>query len=168
MGHEKAKCAEDEIQGINPNVEVEAISATIKKDNADELIGDCDMIVDAMDNFPTRYLLNEIALAKSIPLFHGAVEGFYGQTTTIIPGKTACLACVFPESPPQRIWPMVSVTCGIMGCIQSTEVIKYILGMGSLLENKLLMVDGLNAKMEEIVLERNPDCKVCSKVRKIL
>ena len=77
-----------------------------------QLIGQADGIIDAMDNYPTRYLLNDIALEKRIPLFHGAIRGFYGQATTILPGKTACLRCIFPCAPPQEVFPVVGATPG--------------------------------------------------------
>ena len=109
-------------------------------------------------------MLNKAALVKKIPLFHGAVHGFYGQATTIIPGKTACLRCIFPEAPPPTIPPVVGVTPGVIGCIQATEVIKYILGIGGLLENRLLMWDGLKAEMDEVPLEKNPRCEDCAGV----
>ena len=121
------------------------------------------MIVDALDNFPTRYLLNRAAHINNIPLFHGAVEGFYGQATTIIPGKTACLKCIFPISPAPSTVPVIGSLCCIIGCIQATEVIKYINGIGKILENKLLMLEGLNSTMEEIEVEKNPRCEDCGK-----
>ncbi len=82
------------------------------KSNAAKLIGNADGIVDAMDNYPTRYLLNDVAIAKKIPLFHGGIRGFYGQATTIIPGTTPCLKCIFPKAPPQEVFPVVGVTAG--------------------------------------------------------
>jgi len=163
IGKKKLESAAAKLKRMNPNVEVEVISETINKGNIDELVGDFDMIVDAMDNFAARYVLNKAALVKKIPLFHGAVHGFYGQATTIIPGKTACLRCIFPEAPPPTIPPVVGVTPGVIGCIQATEVIKYILGIGSLLENRLLMWDGLKAEMDEVPLEKNPGCEDCGK-----
>lgn len=108
-------------------------------------------------------MLNKTALKKNIPLFHGAVYGFYGQATTIIPGKIACLRCIFPKAPPPTTFPIVGVTCGVIGCIQATEIIKYILGMGSSLENRLLMWDGLNSTIEENSIEKNPWCEDCAK-----
>ena len=161
IGKKKTESAEEKLKKMNPDVEVEVISKTIDAGNIDELVGDFDMIVDAMDNFPTRYLLNKTALAKNIPFFHGAVEGFYGQATTIIPGKTTCLRCIFPEAPPPTTFPVVGVTPGIIGCIQATEVIKYILGMGTSLGSRLLMWDGLNAEMDELTVKRNPTCEDC-------
>jgi adenylyltransferase/sulfurtransferase len=91
----KVESAEEKIRKINSDVEVEVTSAEITEEDVLELVGDSDLIIDAMDNFPTRYLLNRTAIAKGIPLLHGAVSGFYGQVTTIIPGKTACLSVYF-------------------------------------------------------------------------
>ena len=159
----KLESAAAKLRRMNSNVEVEVISETITEGNIDDLVGDFDMIVDAMDNFAARYVLNKAALVKKIPFFHGAVHGFYGQATTIIPGKTACLRCIFPEAPPPTVPPVVGVTPGVIGCIQATEVIKYILGIGSLLENRLLMWDGLNGEVDELPLEKNPGCEDCGK-----
>ncbi len=161
IGKKKLDSAEEKLKKMNPHVEVEVISETIDKDSVDDLVGDSDMIVDAMDNFAARYVLNKTALIKKIPFFHGAVQGFYGQATTIIPGRTACLRCIFPEAPPLTVPPVVGVTVGVIGCIQANEVIKYILGIGSLLENRLLMWDGLRVEMDEVPLEKDPRCEDC-------
>jgi len=161
VGKRKAASAEEKLKKINPYVRVEAISETIEENNVLALVDDFDLIVDAMDNFHTRYLLNRIAIAKNIPFFHGAINGLYGQATTIIPGKTACLKCIFPEPPPLMTFPVIGATCGVIGCIQATEVIKHLIKMGSFLENKLLLWDGLDAKIDEIEIERNPSCEDC-------
>ena len=161
IGREKAASAEEKLKKINPDVSLEAISETIEENNVLELVDDFDLIVDAMDNFHTRYLLNRTAIVKNIPFFHGAINGLYGQATTIIPGKTACLRCIFPEPPPSMTFPVVGATCGVIGCIQVTEIVKYIVKMGSSLENRLLLWDGLNAKIDEIEIERNPSCEDC-------
>jgi len=161
IGKKKLDSAREKLGEMNPNLEIEAVPETINEVNVVELIGDCDLIVDALDNFTARYALNKAALAKRIPLFHGAVHGFYGQVTTIIPGKTACFRCIFPDAPPQIPPPVVGVAPGIIGCIQATEVIKYVLGLGRLLEDSLLMWDGLRAEVSEVPLEKNPNCKDC-------
>jgi adenylyltransferase/sulfurtransferase len=162
IGRKKAESAAEKLKKMNPNTEVEVISKTIDTDNVDDLVSDFNMIVDAMDNFPTRYLLNKTVLVKKASLFHGAVYGFYGQATTIIPGKTACLRCIFPEAPPPPVFPVIGVTPAIIGCLQTMEVIKYILGIGSYLENRLLIWDGLNTRIDEIALKKNPSCPDCS------
>jgi molybdopterin/thiamine biosynthesis adenylyltransferase len=161
IGRKKSESAKKKLKRMNSDIDVEVISETINKGNIDGLVGDFDMIVDAMDNFAARYVLNKAALNKKIPFFHGAVHGFYGQATTIIPGRTACLRCIFPEAPPPAVPPVVGVTPGLIGCIQATEVIKYTLGIGSLLENRLLMWDGLDGKIDELPLEKNPRCEDC-------
>ena len=161
IGRKKSESAKEKLKRMNSDIEVEVISETINKGNIDGLVGDFDMIVDAMDNFAARYVLNKAALNKKIPFFHGAVHGFYGQATTIIPGRTACLRCIFPEAPPPAVPPVVGVAPGLIGCIQATEVIKYTLGIGSLLENRLLMWDGLDGKIDELPLEKNPRCEDC-------
>ena len=161
IGRRKTDSAEEKLRAINPDITIHAIETTIDESNASQIIGDADGIVDAMDNYPTRYLLNDIALKKNIPLFHGAISGFHGQVTTIIPGKTACLRCIVPSAPPKEVFPVVGATPGVIGTMQVNEVLKYILGRGTLLTNRLLLWDGLSLKTEEISLERNPACKSC-------
>ena len=117
-------------------------------------------IVDSLDNLPTRYLLNKVAVRKGLPLFHGAVYGFEGRATTIIPGETPCLKCLYQGVLAGEV-PVVGVTPGIVGCVQATEVIKYILGIGDLLANRLLVYDGLKLSFSEVRLKRNPNCEEC-------
>jgi adenylyltransferase/sulfurtransferase len=162
IGKKKTASAEEKLQALNPDIKINAIDVRIEESNALKLIGKADGIVDAMDNYPTRYLLNDIAIAKEIPFFHGGIRGFYGQVTTIIPGKTPCLKCIFPKAPPKEVFPVVGVTPGIIGTIQANEVIKYLIGSGELLTNRLFIWDGMQAHAEEICVERNPVCEACS------
>jgi len=161
IGRKKTDSAKEKLQEINPDITIRVIDRTIDESNAYQLIGDADGIVDAMDNYPTRYLLNDVALEKKVPLFHGAISGFHGQVSTIIPGKTACLRCIVPSAPSTEVFPVVGVTPGVIGTIQVNEVLKYLLGRGNLLANRLLLWDGMALKVEEINLERNPSCKSC-------
>jgi len=161
IGKKKTVSAMEKLRELNPDIKVNAIDATIAEDTIDELVGRADGIVDAMDNYPTRYLLNQAALRKEIPFFHGAIRGFYGQATTVLPGRSPCLACVFPRAPPKEVFPVVGATPGVIGTIQATEVIKYITGQGQLLDGRLLIWDGMSATTEEIRIERNPGCPVC-------
>lgn len=164
LGRAKAKSAYETLTGINPEIEVEALVETISPDSIDPLLQGCDLIMDAMDNFPVRYLLNRAALQRNIPLFHGAICGYQGQATTIIPGKTACLSCIFPRAPPAATFPALGSTCGVIGSIQVTEAVKYVAGTGQLLENRLLLWDGLNGSLDEMTYERNPACRDCSEL----
>lgn len=161
VGRNKADSARETLQGINPQIEVEAFAETINEDSINRLLQGCDLIMDAMDNFPTRYLLNKAALRHKIPLFHGAICGLQGQATTILPGRTACLRCVFPRAPPATTFPALGSTCGVIGSIQVTEAVKYVIGSGELLENRLLLWDGLAAGMDEVAFPRDPDCQDC-------
>ena len=158
----KVESAREKLTQLNPNVTVEALQETIAEDNVLEIVGDCHLIVDAMDNFPTRYLLNKAALTKNIPFFYGGINGLHGMVTTIVPGETACLRCIVPEPPPPMVIPVIGVTPGIIGCIQTTEVIKYIVGIGDLLKNRLLLVDGLEMTFQEVESSRDPKCADCS------
>jgi len=157
----KIDSAREKLAKINPDVEIEVISEKIDDDNVSKLVGGSDLIVDAMDNFRARYLLNKAAIARNIPLFHGAVHGFDGQVTTIIPGETACLRCIFPNNPPEGVFPIIGATCGVVASIQVTEVLKYITGTGTLAANRLLLWDGAATTMSEIQVERDPGCVDC-------
>jgi len=161
IGRKKTASAEEKLQELNPDIIINAIDVKIDASNAKKLVGNADGIVDAMDNYPTRYLLNDLAIAKQIPFFHGGIRGFYGQATTIIAGSTPCLKCIFPKAPPKEEFPVVGVTAGIIGTIQSNEVIKYLTGIGDLLTNRLFIWDGMQAHAEEICIERNPSCEAC-------
>lgn len=166
IGRKKTASAEEKLRELNPDIIINAISMMIDASNAKKLVGNADGIVDAMDNYPTRYLLNDIAIAKKIPFFHGGIRGFYGQATTIIPGSTPCLKCIFPNAPPGELFPVVGVTAGIIGTLQSNEVIKYLTGTGDLLMNRLFIWDGMQAHAEEICIERNPSCEACGSTGK--
>jgi len=157
------RSAEDKLLEVNPEIRVEGLAETIDERNVKNLVDGADLIVDALDNFATRYLLNREALRSGIPLLHGAIRGFDGQATTILPGKTACLECIFPEAPPSELFPVIGVTPGIIGLIQANEAIKYLLGRGDLLSNRLLIWDGMAAKFETYAIERRPDCPACGK-----
>ncbi len=162
IGRRKVDSASEKLKMLNPEVKIEAIDKIITEDNVYQLVADSDLIVDAMDNLPTRYLLNKVALEKTIPLFHGAVYGFEGRVTTIIPNRTACLKCTYRGVIPGEKFPIIGVTPAVIGCLQATEVIKYIVGIGHLLTNRLLIYNGLNMKFSEYKLKKDPDCEHCS------
>ena len=166
IGKKKVSSAREKLKKINHEVKVEAIEETITEANVFQLIAGSDVIMDAMDNLPTRYLLNKAAIEKNIPFFHGAVYGFEGRAMTIIPGKTACLRCVYRGDIPKEKFPVIGVTPAVIGCIQATEVIKYIVGIGELLKNRLLIYDGLDMKFTEFKVKKDPQCEHCGHVRK--
>jgi adenylyltransferase/sulfurtransferase len=166
VGKKKASSATEKLKKLNHEVKIEAIEETITEANVFQLVANFDLIVDAMDNLPTRYLLNKVALEKNIPFFHGAVYGFEGRAMTIIPGKTACLRCVYRGVIPEEKFPVIGVIPAVIGCIQATEVIKYIVGIGELLKNRLLIYDGLDMKFTEFKVKKDPQCEHCAQANK--
>jgi len=165
IGKKKVDSAAERLKGINPEVKVEAVEEKITEANISQLVAGFDLIVDAMDNLPTRYLLNKVAIDKNIPFFHGAVNGCEGRAMTVIPGQTACLRCVYRGAIVEGKFPVVGVTPGVIGCIQATEAIKYLVGMGQLLTNRLLVYDGLNMKFTEFKVKRDPSCEHCGDLK---
>lgn len=162
IGKRKVDTAAAKLVKLNKSVKIETISKTITEANISQLVGDSDLIVDAMDNLPTRYLLNKTAIEKGIPFFHGAVYGFEGRAMTVLPGKTACLNCLYHGATvPKEKFPVIGVTPAVIGCIQATEVIKYIVGIGELLTDRLLNFDGLRMKFNEFKINRDPNCEIC-------
>jgi molybdopterin/thiamine biosynthesis adenylyltransferase len=161
IGRKKVDSARTKLRNLNSAVEIEAIAETITEGNISHFVDGCDVIVDAMDNLPTRYLLNRCAIEKNIPFFHGAVNGFEGRVMTIIPGKTACLRCMYRGPVPQEKFPVIGVAPAVIGSIQATEVIKYLIGIGRLLTNRLLIYDGLKVTFNEFIINRNPNCDHC-------
>jgi molybdopterin/thiamine biosynthesis adenylyltransferase len=162
VGRAKVESAAEKLQAQNPEVTIVATRATLDEGNAALLAGGADLIIDATDNFGVRYVLNRVALGARVPLIHGAVRGFDGQATTIIPGRTACLECIFPVAPPgEDVVPVVGTTPGIIGLVQANEAIKYITGTGDLLTDRLLVWDGRAATMTTLAVERQEDCRAC-------
>jgi len=163
IGKKKIDSASGKLKQLNQGIKIEAMEETITEANVLQLIADFDLIVDAMDNLATRYVLNKAALERNIPFFHGAVYGFEGRAMTIIPGQTACLMCVYRgHAPPGGKFPVIGVTPAVIGCIQATEVIKYIVGIGELLTDRLLVYDGLSLKFTEFKVKKDPNCEHCS------
>ena len=162
LGREKVNSAAEKLGNLNPNVRIEAIKETINESNISQLVGDADVIVDAMDNMETRHLLNRLSLQKNIPFFHGAVRGLEGRATTFIPGQTACFACMYGIAMPEQKFPILGTTAAVIGSIQATEVIKYITGLGKLLLNRLLSFNGLTMEFTEFKIGKNPECKQCA------
>ncbi len=163
IGINKALSAKITLTAINPDVEVIPITSKITSENAFELIGDSQIIMDCMDNLETRYILNEVAIKKSIPLVFGAIYGIQGMLSFIQPPETPCLKCLFPEAPPKETFPVVGATPGVIGALQALEAIKYLVGIGKLLKNKLLVWDGMSCDFKTFKAQKDPSCIVCGK-----
>ena len=160
-GKLKAPALAGRLSGLNPHIELRGELIDISASDIRDRVSTFDVIVDALDNFPSRYVLNGAALAQGIPLVHASIRGFYGQVTTLVPGLTPCLKCLFPEIPKEDSPSVLGPVCGVIGCLQAMEVIKYLLGNGSLLMNKLLVFDGLKGSLDEVEIGRRADCPEC-------
>jgi len=164
VGRAKVNCAEERLRALNPQVRIEAIQERMAGENGLALIGASDVIVDGLDNFPARFLLNKAAVQKKIPLVHGAIWGMGGQVTVVVPGKTPCLACHFSEVPSPEPVPVLGAAPGVIGCIQATEVLKLLTGIGDPISGRLLLYDGEFMEFSEVRVRRKEDCPVCGQL----
>ena len=169
IGVPKVDSAEETINALNPDVKVEKYPVRLGPDNIVEIISGYDIVVDGLDNFPTRYLLNDASVRLEIPVVSAAILGFEGQLSVFKPYDGPCYRCLFPVPPPAELAPscgangVLGVLPGTMGLLQATEVIKLILGEGDPLIGRLLMYDALSATVSEVKVRRDPDCPICSR-----
>jgi molybdopterin/thiamine biosynthesis adenylyltransferase len=165
IGKTKAATLKTRLQGLNPDVRFEPVQAVMDKYSLPGLLHDMNVVVDALDNLPTRYALNKACLDEGIPLVHGGVHGMHGQAMTVIPGEGPCLMCLFGGSERKEMIPVLGTIPGLIGCIQATEVIKILTGLGALLSGRILLFDGLDMRFSELVVHRNPHCPHCGELR---
>jgi adenylyltransferase/sulfurtransferase len=164
IGRAKVESAAEKLRGMDPLMDLKVHSLEIGPGNADELLQDVDGVIDALDNFESRFLLNEYARRHGIPLFHGAVWGFEGRATTILPDRGPCFRCIYPEAPSSKeVFPVVGVSPALIGVIQVTEAVKFFTGIGESLCGTLLIYDGETMSFLTAEVQRNPRCPVCGK-----
>ena len=162
IGERKPFAAAQKLIRLNPSIEVVPIFEKITKDNVRDIVRGAHAVLDGMDNFETRFILNSACVAEGIPFIHGGVHGLIGEVTTIIPGKTPCLACMFPGIPRRREGvPVFGVTPALTAALQATETIKLLAGFGNLLAGKMLYINAEKIEFNLIDLTKRPDCKVC-------
>jgi molybdopterin/thiamine biosynthesis adenylyltransferase/rhodanese-related sulfurtransferase len=167
VGMPKVESAAIAIKGLNPDVKVIPYKTRLTSENVLDIIKDYDVIVDGVDNFPTRYLLNDAALKLNKPVVHASIYRFEGQVTCFIPDEGPCYRCLYPEPPPPDMAPscqeagVLGVLPGVVGVLQATEAIKIVLGKGKTLAGRLLMYDALATKFREMKLHRDPKCPTC-------
>jgi molybdopterin/thiamine biosynthesis adenylyltransferase len=166
IGNWKTQSGMRKLGNLNPNARIQAIQAEITEENCQALVGDCSIIVDAMDNMKGRRVLNAVSVKMGIPYVYGAVHQLDGLASVFVPGKTPCLECVFPgneaegaSGPPGILGP----TPGLIACIKSIETLKLILGFEELLTGRLLCFCGYDMTFREFKINKNPSCPVCGK-----
>jgi len=169
VGELKVDSAEQAINDLNPDVKVVKYATRLDASNIVEIVEGWDMVVDGVDNFPTRYLLNDATVRMGIPVVSAAILGFEGQLSVFKPHEGPCYRCLFRQPPPAELAPscgangVLGVLPGTMGLLQATEVVKLILGVGDPLIGRLLMYDALGATVTELKVRRDPECPICSR-----
>lgn len=162
VGEKKAFLAARKLTKLNPSIEATPLFVRLTRENARNIIKGANVVLDGMDNFETRFILNSACVAEGIPFIHAGVQGLLGEITTIIPGKTPCFACIFPKvTQKQETFPVFGVTPAFMATLQVTETIKFLTGLGSLLSGKMLYFDGASMKFILVDLIKRHGCKVC-------
>ena len=169
VGIPKVDSAEESIHALNPDVRVVKYPVRLDASNIMEIIAGYDVIVDGVDNFPTRYLLNDATVRLQIPVVSASILGFDGQLSVFKPYEGPCYRCLFREPPPAELAPscgangVLGVLPGTMGLLQATEVVKLIVGVGDPAIGRLLLYDALAATLTEVKVHRDPDCPICSR-----
>jgi molybdopterin/thiamine biosynthesis adenylyltransferase/rhodanese-related sulfurtransferase len=167
LGQPKTASAAETIRALNPDVRVVEHRERLDLTNAEEILTGYDLIVDGTDNFPTRYLVNDLSVLHRIPVVHGSIFRFDGQLTVFHPLEGPCYRCLYPEPPPPELAPscaeagVLGVLPGIVGTLQAAEALKIVLGIGEPLVGRLLMLDALDASTSTLRLRRDPACPAC-------
>lgn len=161
VGTNKAVSARMTLDRQNPHVEVVSVTEHIAADNVERLTAGADILLDCLDNFPTRFLLNRVAVARGIPLVHGSVWGMDGRLAFFHPPSTPCLECLYAESPPKEVFPVAGAVPGVIGSLQALEAVKYLAGVGSGLKDRLLTWEGARGAFRTLPLRKDPSCAAC-------
>ncbi|MGL1903796.1 MAG: molybdopterin-synthase adenylyltransferase MoeB [Fibrobacterales bacterium] len=167
IGRPKAESARNSIEEINPDVTVITFDERLTPDNAEHIFNQFDFVIDGTDNFASKFLIADAAHFTSTPYSNGGILQFTGQSLTVIPGETACYRCLYKEPPPKDQTPtcaeagVLGVLAGVIGSIQATEAIKFLLGEGELLTNRLLSYDALAMRFSQFKIKKDSLCPLC-------
>ena len=173
VGRPKIDSAIDSMREINPFVNVIRHEVALTSENAMDLVKDYDLVADGTDNFPTRYLVNDVCVLLNKPNVYGSIFRFEGQATIFAAEGGPCYRCLYPEPPPPGLVPscaeggVLGILPGVIGLIQATEVVKLILGKGETLVGRLMLYDALNMKFRELKLRKSAECPICGPDRTI-
>lgn len=167
IGKPKVQSVMEKMRAINPDVRPIAYQMRLTAENAISIIKDYDFVIDGTDNFPAKFLVADACHFALKPYSHAGILRFEGQTITVLPGRTTCYRCVFNRPPPPGSVPSCSqagvlgVLAGVLGTLQATEAIKYLLGIGELLTNRILLFDSLIMKFRSVPVRKNRNCPLC-------
>ncbi len=166
IGKPKGISMVEKLRQLNPEVTVKAIQKTVTTQNARQLVKDFTVVVDALDNWRTRFLLNRACVEEKIPFVHAGVYALYGQITVILPGKGPCLQCILPKIPPEeKKFPVLGAAVGTLGLLEALETIKIVTGLGEPLVGRVLHFDGETMSFREINVKRRLNCPICGSLR---
>jgi molybdopterin-synthase adenylyltransferase len=163
LGMPKAESAREALNALNSGVQVTPFAEQLDESNIERIAGGAGIVLDCLDNYETRYLLNTFCLRRGIPLVHGAIWGFVGQVTFLHPPETPCLRCIVPQPPAKATFPVLGATAGVTGCIQALEAVKFLVGIGTNLKGTLLYWDGEEMAFNTFQVKRNPSCPDCGR-----
>jgi len=161
IGELKAESAARTLRQLNPDIRVVPIPEQLDKTNAERIINKPDILLDCLDNYETRYLLNEYSIGSGIPLVHGAIWGLVGQVTFLAPPMTPCLRCIVPAPPAGGIFPAVGVTAGVIGSLCAMEALKFLTSIGTNLKGTMLFFDGEEMTFTPLLVRRGVSCPAC-------
>jgi len=167
VGKPKVEAAADRLRSINPHITIKTYDTAFTSANAMEIAADYDLVLDGNDNFPTRYLVNDVCVFLGIPSVYGSIYRFDGQVSVFWARRGPCYRCLYPEPPPPDLVPscaeggVLGVLPGVVGCLQATEAVKLITGTGESLIGRLIVFDALEMTFRQLKLRKNPDCPVC-------
>ncbi len=161
LGRPKAKVACEKLKKLNSEINIECLEDVFTYELGEELIKKVDIAIDALDNWESRFTLNKLCVKYRKPFVHAGIEGWYGQITTIFPGKGPCLYCLIRKARSKEKIPVIGVTPGVLGALEAAEAIKIVLGIGEPLIGRLLIVDLYSMDFKIITVKRDPKCPVC-------
>ena len=169
LGTSRVGSAETRLKELNPRLAIEAVPENISQENAERLVGAADVVVDCAPLFEERLAMNREAVRQGKPLVECAMYELQAQITTVIPGRTPCLACLHPDPPPawRRRFPVFGAVSGTVGCLGAMEAIKVVTGLGEPLAGRLLVMDLRDMQFRMMHIKRRTDCPVCGGVRAI-
>lgn len=167
VGIEKIASAKEKMESINPDIAIKTYPQRASAENIREIVREYDFVIDATDNLPSKFLINDACYFEKVAFTHAGIFKFEGQVMTVLPGESACYRCVFKSLPAEGSLPPASqvgvlgVVPGVIGLLEATEAIKYLLGVGDLLTDRLLRYDALRMEFRKVGIKRNVDCRLC-------